>query len=165
MIRSPAPLAATLLLAVALPVAAAGTASVTFFDPEKFTDAGYSRDNPTERDLAALQRELEKHVQKLAERHLADGEALAVEILDVDLAGRFEPAARLHDVCIVRDIDWPRFRLRYTLSRSGVADPSVEERVSDPSFLMSINSYSSGDRLRYEKALLDDWFRQRFGRR
>lgn len=165
MIRLPVTLAATLLLAAASPATAGGTATVTFVEPEKFTDAGYSRDNPTARDLAALQRDLEKHVQKLAERQLADGEMLAVEILDVDLAGRFEPFARIQDVRIVRDIDWPRFRLRYTLSRNGVADPAVEERVSDPSFLMSINSYSSGDRLRYEKALLDDWFRQRFGRR
>ncbi|ARN21111.1 DUF3016 domain-containing protein [Piscinibacter gummiphilus] len=165
MTRSPVTIVALWLLAVARSATAAGTANVTFVNPEKFTDAGYSRETPTERDLAALQRDLERHVQKLAERDLADGETLAVEVLDVDLAGRFQPSARIDDVRIVRDIDWPRVRLRYTLSRNGVADPSVEERVSDQSFLMSINPYSSGDRLRYEKAMLDDWFRQRFGRR
>jgi hypothetical protein len=153
------------LLAVVLPAAAAGTATVTFTDPDKYTDAGYSRENPSERELAALERDLEQHVQALAKRYLADGESLAIEVLDIDLAGRFQPAARLNDVRIVRDVDWPRFRLRYTLSRNGVADPSVEERVSDQSFLMSINPYFSGDRLRYEKAMLDDWFRQRFGKR
>jgi len=165
MARSPVTFVAMLLLAVALPAAAAGTATVTFVHPEQFTDAGYARENPTEWDLAALQRELEKHCQTLAVRYLADGEALAIEVLDVDLAGRFQPAARVHDVRIVRDVDWPRMRLRYTLSRDGVADPSVEERVSDQSFLMSMNAYSSGDRLRYEKVMLDDWFRQRFGKR
>ena len=163
--RPPMTLAAMLLLAAALPAFAGGTATVTFVAPEAFTDAGYARERPTERDLAALQRDLEAHFQKLAGRYLADGEMLVIEVLDVDLAGRFEPAARLHDVRIVRDIDWPRMRLRYTLSRVGLADPSVEERVSDRSFLMSINPYGSGDRLRYEKGMLDDWFRQRFGKR
>lgn len=165
MTRSPATFVALWLLAAALPASAAGTATVTFVNPEKYTDAGYSRETPTARDLTALQRDLEKHFQKLAERHLADGETLAIEVLDVDLAGRFQPSARLDDVRIVRDIDWPRVRLRYTLSRNGVADPSVEERVSDQSFLMSINPYSSGDRLRYEKVMLDDWFLQRFGKK
>ena len=156
---------AALMLAVAVPAAAAGTATLTFVAPETFTDAGYSREYPTERDLAALQRDLDQHVQRLAQRYLADGESLGIEVLDVDLAGRYQPSARLADVRIVRDVDWPRMRVRYTLSRHGVADPSVEERVSDQSFLMSINSYSSGDRLRYEKAMLDDWFRERFGKR
>ena len=165
MTRSPVTFAAILLLAAALPAAAAGTATVTFVAPEKFTDAGYTRENPTERDLAALHRDLEKHFQQLAKRYLADGEALAIEVLDVDLAGRFQPSARLDDIRIVRDIDWPRIRLRYTLTRNGVADPSVEERVSDQSFQMSGNPYSSGDKLRFEKVMLDDWFLQRFGKK
>jgi len=164
MTRSSIPVAAW-LLAAALPAAAAGTATVTFTDPDRYTDAGFSREHPSGRELGALRRDLEKHFQELAKRYLADGESVAIEVLDIDLAGRFEPAARIHDVRIVRDIDWPRFRLRYTLSRDGVADPSVEERVSDRSFLMSINAYGGGDRLRYEKGMLDDWFRQRFGPR
>lgn len=155
----------TLLLAVAVPVAAAGTATVAFVDPDRFTDAGQSRENPSERDLAVLRAELEKHVQELAARYLRDGESVDIEVLDIDLAGRFQPSARLADVRIVRDIDWPRFRVRSTLTRDGVAQPPVEERLSSPSFLMSINRYGNGDRLRYEKAMLDDWCRERFATR
>jgi hypothetical protein len=32
-------------------------------------------------------------------------------------------------------------------------------------FLRASNRYSSSDRLRYEKAMLDDWFERRFGKR
>ena len=158
-------LSTLVLLAAAGPAAAAGTATVTFVDPDRFTDAGQSRENPSERDLAVLRTELEKHVEALAARYLGDGESLDIEVLDIDLAGRFQPSARLNDVRIVRDIDWPRLRLRSTLSRDGVAQRPVEERLSAPSFMMSINRYSSGDRLRYEKDMLDDWCRQRFGKR
>mgnify|MGYP006164498815 CR=1 FL=1 len=39
-----------------------------------------------------------------------------------------------------------------------------EELLSDLNFMVPSNRYSSGDRLRYEKALLDRWFEKRFGR-
>ena len=32
-------------------------------------------------------------------------------------------------------------------------------------FLLSINRYPGADRLRYEKAMLDDWFEKRIGKR
>jgi hypothetical protein len=42
---------------------------------------------------------------------------------------------------------------------------SAEELVSDMHYLMTSNRYMTGDRLRYEKAMLDDWFDRRFVRR
>jgi hypothetical protein len=156
-------LGASLLQAMALS-AAAGPLAVTFIHPENYTDAGYSRDSPSERERAVVQRDIEHHLQSLAARHLTEGDSLAIEVLDVDLAGRFEPFAARDDLRIVRDITWPRMTLRYTLTRNGAAQAPVEERLSDRSFLMSINRYPSGDRLRYEKAMLDDWFARRFGK-
>ena len=42
---------------------------------------------------------------------------------------------------------------------------SAEEHLSEMSFLTSSNRYASGDRLRYENAMLDDWFEKRIQKR
>lgn len=153
------------LLATSLPALAANL-SVVFVQPEKFTDAGYSRPFASERDRAEVQHDVEQHLRRLAERHLGSGDSLKIEVLDIDLAGHFEPFRfRGADVRVVRDVTPPRIKLRYTLSRDDRTVASAEEQVSDLNFLTSIGRYSSTDRLRYEKAMLDDWFEKRFGRR
>ena len=146
--------------------AAAADVSVVFVEPEKYTDSAYSRAFASPRDRAEVERDIEQHLQRLGARVLPQGDSLRVEVLDVDLAGHFEPL-RLHggtDVRIVRDITWPRIRLRYTLTRGDQVVGSGEERLSDMNFLATPNRYSPDDRLRYEKAMLDRWFESRFGR-
>lgn len=147
--------------------APAAELSVTFIQPENYVDAGYSRSLATARDRAEVQRDIERHLQALAERRLAADELLRIEVLDIDLAGRFEPFRFRagNDVRIVSDSAWPRITLRYALSRGGQTVVSAEERLTDMNFLMTSNRYPSGDRLRYEKALLDDWFDKRFAQR
>lgn len=147
-------------------VASAATVSVTFVQPEKFTDAGHSRGRATERDLAELQQDLQQHLQRLADRKLAAGDTLAVEVLDVDLAGDFDSLrfARFSDVRVVRDIASPRMTLRYTAKLGDRVVTGPEEHLSDMNFLWGLNRYSSGDRLRYEKPMLDAWFNKRFGK-
>ena len=150
---------------VAAGCASAATVSVTFIQPEKFTDAGPSRGRATERELAALQRDMQQHLQRLADRTMAATDTLAVEVLDVDLAGDFDSLrfARFGDVRVVRDIASPRMTLRYTAKRGDSMVTGPEEHLSDMNFLWSRNRYSSGDRLRYEKPMLDAWFEKRFG--
>jgi len=154
------------LIALAVPAAAANV-SVAFVHPEKYTDAGYSHSFASERDRAEVQRDIEQHLQRLAERGLPASDALKIEVLDIDLAGHFEPFRFRNgpDVRIVRDITLPRIKLRYTLTRGDQLVASAEENLSDMNFLMSGNRYSSGDRLRYEKAMLDDWFEKRITKR
>jgi hypothetical protein len=158
----PTLLAAGLLAAMP---AFAGELSVEFVAPEKYTDAGYSRSFASEKDRAQVQRDVQAHLQRLAQRHLAEGESLRIEVLDIDLAGHFEPwrSASAGDVRIVRDVTWPRMQLRYALTRGGQVVAQGEERVSDMNFLVGGNRYSDSDRLRYEKAMLDGWFERRFG--
>ncbi len=153
-------------LLVAVGVASAATVSVTFVQPEKFTDAGHSRGRATERDLAELQQEMQQHLQRLADRKLASGDTLQVEVLDVDLAGDFEMnrLTRFSDVRVVRDIASPRITLRYTLKLGDRVVNGAEEQLSDLNFLQGFNHYSSGDRLRYEKPMLDKWFEKRFAK-
>jgi hypothetical protein len=155
--------------AVLLPASLGATAaelSVTFVQPDRYQDAAYSRPFPAERQRAEVQRDIEQHLQRLAARYLAPDDALAIEVLDIDLAGHFHPFRfQGADVRIVRDITWPRMQLRYTLTRGGQVVAGAEERLADMNFLMTGNRYSSTDRLRYEKAMLDEWFYKRFARR
>ena len=51
------------------------------------------------------------------------------------------------------------------LTRDDRVVAGAEEQLADMNFLTSINRYSSADRLRYEKAMLDDWFERRIVKR
>ena len=151
-------------LLVAAGVASAATVSVTFVQPEKFTDAGHSRGRATERDLAELREDLQQHLQRLANRKLAASDTLQVEVLDIDLAGDFEMnrLTRFSDVRVVRELASPRITLRYTGKLGDRVVTGAEEQLSDMNFLWGHNRYSGGDRLRYEKPMLDRWFEKRF---
>ena len=153
-------------LLVAAGLASAATVSVTFVQPEKFTDAGHSRGRATERDLAALREDLQQHLQRLADRKLAASDTLQVEVLDIDLAGDFEfnRLTRFSDVRVVRDIASPRITLRYTGKLGDRVVSGAEEELSNMNFLWGHNRYSGGDRLRYEKPMLDRWFDKRFAK-
>ena len=153
-------------LLVAAGAASAATVSVTFVQPENFTDAGFSRGSATARDLAELQQEMQQHLQRLADRKLAASDTLQIEVLDIDLAGDFESPrlARFSDVRIVRDFASPRIKLRYMVSQGDKVVTRGEDQLSDMNFLWSLNHYSSGDRLRYEKPMLDAWFEKHFAK-
>ena len=124
-------------LLVVAGVASAATVSVTFVQPEKFTDAGYSRGRATQRELAELQQEMQWHLQRLADRKLAASDTLQVEVLDIDLAGDFEfnRLTRFSDVRVVRDIASPRIKLRYTLTQGDRVVTGSDEQLSDMNFL------------------------------
>ncbi|SOY94476.1 conserved exported hypothetical protein [Cupriavidus taiwanensis] len=157
-----APLA---LGAVAAPPA--GTLSLTFVHPETYTDAAYRSDYGSEKDRAQVMNDIRRHFDKLAARYLPEGYALSIEVLDVDLAGHFEPWHRqAYNVRIVRDVTWPHMTLRYELRGSdGAVIGSGEQRIADPTFNFGINIYDPSDRLRYEKAMMDRWFDQAVTRR
>jgi len=139
----------------------AGTVDVRYAPDAVFTDAGSS---PLQREarLAALA----KHLQGLGERLLPAGQALRVDMLDLDLAGTVRIGRRGTDLRVVRDrADEPRIELRYTLSEQGQVLRSGQELVSDLNFRHLPSGYGGGedDGLRYEKQALTQWFTQRFG--
>jgi hypothetical protein len=150
----------SLLACVAGAVCAAPLLAVTFVEPKNFTDAGYLHWVASEKDRAEVQHDIEQHLQGLAQRKLQPGQSLKIEVLDIDLAGRFEPLRfrAANEVRVMRESTWPRIKLRYTLSQGDAVTASREEVVSDLNYLGSINRYPSGDRLRYERAMLDHWF-------
>ena len=148
------------LAVVAWPAAAAVT--VSFIEPENYSDANLDYGYRAEAGDKGLN-EIQRHLESLGERYLASGQELKVEILDIDLAGRHEPwRARAYGVRIMRDITWPRIRLRYFLENEGTAATTAEESVIDMNYLGRPSVYYASDLLRYEKQMLDDWFRARF---
>jgi hypothetical protein len=56
----------------------------------------------------------------------------------------------------------PKIRLRYRLERHHKVVAAGEDSLSDQSYQSRPDVARSSDVLRYEKAMLDDWFRQKF---
>lgn len=149
----------TLMLAVAA-VPAMAAVSVTFTQPEKYADTGfYGRDKST-----ALA-EIEKYLKVLGERYLPPNQELKIEVLDVDLAGRIDPASRrYHDVRVLRGrADWPQIELKYTLASEGRVLAEKQETVSDMAYLTRTPIQYGNTIYPYEKRMLEEWFKRRFG--
>ncbi len=151
-------IAAALLAAIlALMSARTGaTVVVTFTDPDKYADMPYSV-----YDKERVMLNLREHFDRLGAT-LPAGQDLNVEILDIDLAGRMELNLRTpHDLRVLRGAaDWPTITLRYALVYQGKTLKSGQERIADMAYLQGYNHYSSGEMLRYEKQMLDRWFRK-----
>jgi hypothetical protein len=154
-------------LSIALATAAliaSGTAqaavSVTFVQPENFTDAGLRNSSASRR---AVLRELQDHIVAVGERHVAPNQVLRMEILDVDLAGRFEPwRANSYETRYLRDDTWPKITVRYVLEGGGRILSSGGETIVDQQYLRRPVPARAGTALRYERKMLDDWFGARF---
>ena len=142
------------LLALAAAPALAGV-TVTFSHPENYADVAF---NAVDRDN--ILKQLSEHFVALGAKLPAD-EDLTVEVLDVDLAGRLVPSRRTaQDIRVLHGgADWPRMQLRYTLASHGQVLRSGESDMADMSYMDKLNRYDSGDPVRYEKAMIDDWFK------
>jgi hypothetical protein len=141
-------------------VQAGGTVQVAFVQPEKFTDIGDAH-----RDSTNNLRLLKRCLEEIGARHVADGQSLTIEVLDVDLAGEVRFSSRLHDdVRVLKGrADWPRIALRVTLESPGQPVRRIEQTVSDMAYMQRVNRYADNDALRYEKRMLDEWFIAQFG--
>jgi hypothetical protein len=142
--------------------AAAGSASaavtVTFANPDNFRDMPFA---PSDR--AEVLKELTEHFERLG-KDLPPGHDLRVEVLDLDLAGELRPNFRGHnDIRILRGgADWPRMEVRYTLESNGQVVSRGEDALSDMMYLNRSPRYADHDNLRYEKRMIEDWFKQKF---
>jgi hypothetical protein len=151
--------AASCWITAAVAAQAAGTVEVSFVDARHFSDAGIAR-----YDEEANLRTLTGHLQALGQRHLADGQTLKIEVLDVDLAGRTRwLSSRADQIRVLRGLaDPPRITLRYALQADGRVIRSAEETVSDLAYLDGVGSRFLDEPLPYEKRMLDRWFSERF---
>lgn len=142
------------LLALAAGAAPAG-ATITFTEPDKFADVPFSS---VERQRVLD--DLSRYIVKLASK-LPANQQLTVEVLDIDLAGQVDPHIRgRDDLRVLRGgADWPQMRLRYSLEQDGKVLKSGEERLADMNYLNRAGYLGSETSLRYEKQMLESWFR------
>ena len=145
-------------LALVLSSGAWAGVQVQFDKPDNYTDVPFSP-----RDREQVLAGLADHFTWLG-KSLRPGQELKIEVTDVDLAGREDPARRgAFDVRVMSGrADWPRMRLRYSLEQNGKVIACGNAYLSDMSYMQRINRYSSSDSLRYEKQMIDDWFRNTF---
>lgn len=134
----------------------AASVTVNFSGSDKYADMPFNS-----QDRESVMADLRRHFEKLGAT-LPAGQDLKLDVLDIDLAGRIEPATRsMQDIRILRGrADWPVITLRYSLESQGKVLKSGEERIADMSYMQSFNQYNSGESLRYEKQMLDRWFKK-----
>ncbi len=133
--------------------------TVTFVNPEHYRDDDFRSESKRKSIVA----ELTRYFATLDRRYLKDGQRLDIEVLDVRLAGQYEPwHTTFNDVRILRDTTPPRFKLRYTFRKAGKVLMKGEETVTDLNYLWNPSARGSSERLAYEKDMLRDWFRDRF---
>jgi hypothetical protein len=152
------------VMSFGLAASARAAVQVSFDNPDRYTDAETRRvaSGPA---LTPTLQGIESQFKSLSDRHLAADQVLKVDILDIDLAGRYEPWRPFaSDVRVMRPVDWPRITLRYSLEdKSGIL-ASGDETLRDMNYLDHANLNYSDDPLRYEKAMISDWFMARLGR-
>lgn len=151
-----------LLAALALTLTAtwaSAAVEVRFVEPDKYSDIG---DFAGYRDREEVLKEIQAHFRVLGDK-LLPGKDLLIEVTDIDLAGNVEPVGRRMEMLrIMRSTGRPAMELRYTLSEGGKEIRQGKARMSDLNYLDSSNRYSSSDPIRYEKKMMDDWFRKEF---
>ena len=140
---------------------ASAAVTVAFSHPENYQAMPYV---PTDREQ--ILKDLGDYFAHLGAR-LPPGQDLRVEVLDLSLAGWIHPNFRgQQDVRIMRGgADWPRMKVRYTLESDGKVIDSGVDDLSDMAYLNRVMRFSEGDRLRYEKQMIDDWFTKKFAPR
>lgn len=141
---------------IALPLQAAVT--VSWGDPDSFTDAGDRNNDPRDVMLA-----LQQHLKKLGDRYLPPNSNLKIEVLDLDRAGHTYRNLPTEIRIMSGRTDMPCIELAYTLEVDNKVAPSQRERICDPDYLRPLeHQYESNDPLVYEKRMLEQWFRKRF---
>jgi len=143
-----------------------GRVEVRWTDPAQFSDIRHSG-NRWQASRGNWVMQLAEHLRESAGKRLPAGTQLEVEITDVRRAGMYEPwhGIRLQDVRILRDHYPPRMDLRFRLlGANGTVLAQGERELVDGAFLMRSTSLGDSDPLRYEKAMIDRWLRDEFGR-
>jgi hypothetical protein len=134
---------------------ASAAVTVSYYQPEHYGELPFAT---SERD--EVLRDLSAHFEKLG-KTLPAGQDLKVEVLDLRLAGHIRPRASGRDIRVLSGgADWPHMHIRYSIESGGKVISSGESRLSDMNYLDWSNRYSDGDRLRYEKHMIDDWFKK-----
>ncbi len=132
--------------------------TVTFQDPDKFTDV---QDRHTSLTSTADLNELRDCVQQTAAPRLAPGHTLLVTFLDIDLAGQIRPDK--DNIRVMTATTFPRAHVKFQLLDA--EDKVVKEgerKLIDLDYQNSIEVVGRSDPLFYDKKLLKDWLHKEF---
>src|ERR1035437_6620117 len=131
---------------------------VSYIKPADFVDLKSTW--LTQENLLAT---LTTHLQKLGQKYRSEGQGMQIEITDIDLAGSIEYPHNGDAVRVMREVTPPRITLRWHLLSADKNLPMQTVSLIDMNYMGRINEYAEGDPLRYEKQMLDDWFKHNFG--
>lgn len=148
------------LAATLLPGDARAATRVTFTAPQNYRDGNLAW-GPVDQRLTL--EGLERLIQRLAAKRLPAGTDLDIAVIDLDLAGAINPLrSRTGELRVMRQNTWPSMTLRYTLRRGGKVIARGEDTLRAMNYLTNPVAVRSTEPLRFEKAMLDDWFLSRF---
>lgn len=145
-----------------------GPVTVAWTDPEQFAEIRFSG-NRQEARRGDWVRQLADHLRAGTEARIANGERVEILVTDIRRAGNFEPGRgpQLDHIRMLRDIHWPRMNLEFRhFGANGQLLAEGTRELRDMSYLTSSpRQPTNTDPLRYEKAMLDRWLDEEFGRR
>jgi hypothetical protein len=143
---------------LALATAAHADVKVNFVNPDKFIDI---KDNTGFRDKDVL-KNIEAHFVEQAQKYLP-GRDVRINVTDVDLAGDVEPLGRhFQSVRVMRTVTLPSISLNYEVREGDKVVRQGEAWLRDMNYQDGFNNYFSSEPLRYEKRMIDRWFKDEF---
>lgn len=137
----------------------AAEVTVHWQEPEIFTDIR-SGNEAAQAFQFRMIREFDVVFADLAKK-MPDQYQWDVLVTDVDLAGEVSPAhSRMgREVRIVKDLEWPRMSLSYTLKNTINGEfISGKEEIKDMNFMAHSYFHSGDSSFYYEEKMLGDWF-------
>lgn len=160
-----------LLVSLVSATAWAGTAEVTWHEPENYRDIRASNEIES-RFHARVFSEFEKHFNLLAAK-LPEQHTLKITVTDVDLAGEVLPQSYhayhggFQALRVIKSMDFPRMEFSYVVENElGEVIAAGEERLRGRDLpgqgRTSRRASSQHELLDYERAMLDRWFQFRF---
>ncbi len=133
--------------------------TVTFQDPDKFTDV---RENGRTDTSTYYLDQLRDYIQQTAAPLLATGQKLTVTVTDVDLAGE-NLFNQPYQIRVMKDIYAPRVKLKFQLlGADGAVVKEGERRLQDLDYLMQSGRPGSEEPLYYDKQMLRNWLQKEF---
>jgi hypothetical protein len=148
--------------AAAAPVDESGSRiSVTFIEPENFTDARRAELASTSTGIIG---ELENFIITAGVRYVPENMKLIIRTTDIDLAGDFElfRGPQADQVRVTRGLYPPRIALEFeVVDSTGTVIKSGKRNLTNIDYQLR-SVYPREDYLRYEKDILRDWLRYEF---